>query len=314
MNLNLPPALHALAKRLEAEGVVLYAVGGCVRDACLGRPVHDIDLTSRLKPDALIERAREVGIAAQIVQQTLGTVLLTVGSQTFEHTTFRTESYGAGGAHRPDAVAFADSPETDAYRRDFSINALYLSLATGEITDPTGGMQDFSRRVLRTTAADPAVILRDDGLRLNPGDPAIYREIAWMFLAKIGGDIDSAAPHYRTEWRKQVERAQDSGDWSALKFDPERMKAVDEEYGKQEWTHPLASALYWADCGLACAKRTEDRRELRQIAWQALMLLAKDDAAFAPRALAEMRAAYVETPSPMLRDLILRFRSKFGLQ
>ena len=157
-------------------------------------------------------------------------------------------------------------------------------------------------------------LLRDDGLRLNPGDPAIYREIAWMFLAKIGGDIDSAAPHYRTEWRKQVEKAQNSGDWSALKLDPERMKAVDEEYGKQKWTHPLASALYWADCGLACAKRTEDRRELRQIAWQALMLLAKDDAAFAPRALAEMRVAYVETPSPMLRDLILRFRSKFGLQ
>ena len=46
---------------------------------------------------------------------------------------------------------------------------------------------------------------------------------------------------------------------------------------------------------------------------QALMLLSKDDAQFAPRALAEMRTAYAEAPSPMLRDLILRYRAKFKL-
>ena len=119
-------------------------------------------------------------------------------------------------------------------------------------------------------------LLRDDGLRLNPGDPAIYRELAWMFLAKIGGDIDSAAPHYREQWKRRVEEARRTGGWDALKLDPVRMKAVDAEYGAQDWTRPLASALYWADAGLGCATRREDRRELRQIAWQALMLLAKN--------------------------------------
>lgn len=164
--LTLPPALHRLAESLKAEGVELYAVGGCVRDALLNRPVHDIDLCSRLRPEELLETARAFGIDARIVQPKLGTVLLTVEGKTFEHTTFRTESYGTGGAHTPDAVSFSDSPEIDAFRRDFSVNALYESVSDGTLVDPTGGLDDLNRRVLRTTTADPAVILRDDGLRI----------------------------------------------------------------------------------------------------------------------------------------------------
>ena len=157
-------------------------------------------------------------------------------------------------------------------------------------------------------------LLRDDGLRFNPGDPALCREIAWMFLMKIGGNLDSASPYYAAEWKKKVESARRSGDWSELKIDPDRMKAVDAEYGKLDWTSPFASALYWSHLGLKHANRPENRRELRQIAWQALMLIAKDDPSFAKRALAEMRAAYVETPSSMLRDLIVRYREKYGLE
>ena len=157
-------------------------------------------------------------------------------------------------------------------------------------------------------------LLRDDGLRLNPGEPALYRELAWMFLAKIGGTLDTAAPYYAEEWAKKIKAAQSSGEWSSLKLEPERMKAVDAEYGALDWTSPLATALYWAHAGLARAVRHEDRRELRQIAWQALMLLSKDNVSFAPRALDEMRAAYAESPSPMLRDLIERYREKFSLK
>lgn len=156
-------------------------------------------------------------------------------------------------------------------------------------------------------------LLRDDGMRLNPGDPALCREIAWMFLAKIGGGIDAASPYYAEKWKEEAEAAIRSGDWSSLKMSPERMRMVDSEYGRQNWTSPLASALYWAHLGLEKASG-EDRRELRQIVWQALMLLSKDDARFAPRALAEMRAAFSETPSAMLRDLIERFRGKFSLE
>ena len=166
MKWELPPELIAFARALYADGISLYAVGGCVRDALLNRPVHDIDLTSKLRPSELLERAAAQGVEARVVQETLGTVLLTIDGRTYEHTTFRTESYGAGGAHRPDAVTFADTPKEDAYRRDFSINALYRHVLSGAVEDPTGGLWDLGRRVLRTTTADPADILRDDGLRV----------------------------------------------------------------------------------------------------------------------------------------------------
>ena len=181
MKFELPSALCAFARTLKADGIALYAVGGCVRDALLGRPVHDVDLTSRLRPEELTERAQAFGLDARIVQKTLGTVLLSTDGRTFEHTTFRTESYGAGGEHRPDAVSFADSPEKDAFRRDFSVNALYTDIETGEIVDPTNGLADLRRRVLRTTTADPAIILRDDGLR-------ILRLV--RFAAALGFSID----------------------------------------------------------------------------------------------------------------------------
>ncbi len=164
--LNLPTALRDFAEALKRDGVTLYAVGGCVRDALLGREVHDVDLASRLRPDEMLERARANGVPARIVQQTLGTVLITIDGTDYEHTTFRTESYGAGGVHRPDAVRFSDSPETDAFRRDFSVNALYESVTDGTILDPTGGLRDLENRVLRTTTKEPSVILKDDGLRI----------------------------------------------------------------------------------------------------------------------------------------------------
>ncbi len=164
--LTLPTALIRFAETLETEGARLYAVGGCVRDALLERDVHDVDLASKLRPDELIERAAAKGISARVVQQTLGTVLITIDGVDYEHTTFRTESYGEGGVHRPDTVRFSDSPEEDAFRRDFSVNALYESVTDGTVTDPTGGLNDLRNRVLRTTTADPAVILRDDGLRI----------------------------------------------------------------------------------------------------------------------------------------------------
>ena len=154
-------------------------------------------------------------------------------------------------------------------------------------------------------------LLRDDGLRLNPRNPVLYRELAWMFLAKVGGNFDSASPYYTEQWRGRIAGAQASGDWKPLAMDPALMEETEREYGALDWALPLSSALYWAHRGLSCSKGTEDRRELRQIVWQALMLLSKDDASFAPRALEEMRTAYGETPSPALLDLIGRFRARF---
>ncbi len=204
--LKLPAALIDFAHVLEKDGVTLYAVGGCVRDALLFRAVHDVDLASKARPEELIERAKANGIEAKIVQKTLGTVLITIDGTDYEHTTFRTESYGAGGAHRPDAVRFSDSPETDAFRRDFSVNALYESVSDGTLADPTGGTEDLKRRVLRTTTRDPNVILRDDGLRI-------------LRLVRFAASLDFSV---------------DPGTWDAAKANAALLKDVAWERKRQE--------------------------------------------------------------------------------
>ena len=94
-------------------------------------------------------------------------------------------------------------------------------------------------------------LLRDEGLRLNPDDPDICRELAWLFQAKIGGNIDSAAPLYREKWRQIVRDAKKSGDWQALAMTPERMAIVEKMFNVTDWESPQASAIYWAYVGLS---------------------------------------------------------------
>ena len=156
-------------------------------------------------------------------------------------------------------------------------------------------------------------LLRDDGLSFNPANPELYRELAWLFLFKMGSGLDTAASHYKAEWKKLIDAAQASGDWSALKMVPEKIKAVDNAYGKQDWTHPYASALYWGREGLAVAQKAEHRHELRQIIYQTLMLETRMDPRFAGSTLRELEATYREYPHPGLQEIIDRFRQQHGL-
>lgn len=156
-------------------------------------------------------------------------------------------------------------------------------------------------------------LLRDDGLRFNPSDPAIYKELSWTFLQKIGSNLDSAAPHYRKVWRETVENARKDGTLGKLGLDVAKMEAVEAEYGKQDWTDPFASALYWAHLGLSFAKKPAHRQELRQLLYQALLFEARADERFAPRALKELRTAYAENPADDLRRMIEHFRAHHGL-
>lgn len=154
-------------------------------------------------------------------------------------------------------------------------------------------------------------LLRDDGLRLNPSSPELHREIAWLFLSKIGGTIDEASPLYTEKWKAEVEAS--AGEWAKLKMEPSLVSYIDGEYGRQNWSDPKASALYWAHHGLAQRPTGAVRAELRQVIYQTLMVEAVSDARFAPRALQAMLDAYAEAPSASLADMIARFRARFGL-
>ena len=120
-------------------------------------------------------------------------------------------------------------------------------------------------------------LLRDDGLRLNPGSPELHRELAWLFLSKIGGNVDEASPLYTERWAAAVDAAK--GDWSLLKMNPSLMSYIDRCYGRQDWKNPKASALYWAHHGLALKPTGAVRVELRQVLYQTLITENATDAA-----------------------------------
>ena len=95
-------------------------------------------------------------------------------------------------------------------------------------------------------------LLRDEGLRFNPRSSELCRELAWMFELKIGADLDTASPVYRSEWRKIVEDVRTRNAWAELGMDPRVMRRIEEKTGFDDWTDPQLSAIYWAARG-GCA-------------------------------------------------------------
>lgn len=177
----LPGPVKRLGEIFEKSGVTLYAVGGSVRNTLLDLPPSDIDVCSAAVPAQVMEMlANTPGIKVYLKCERLGTLGINMEDSpapfpcessrdegfACEYSAFRTESYGEGGKHTPDEVSFTEKLEDDAFRRDFSVNALYANAITGEITDPTGGLPDVHAGVLRTTTCDPEWIIRDDGLRI----------------------------------------------------------------------------------------------------------------------------------------------------
>lgn len=163
-------ALYFFAEKFAERGFDLYGVGSVVRNTFLELPISDIDICSAMKPDEVIGLCKDIGFSFSEIGTKYGTVGVNAvfGDEKFffEHTTFRNDKYGMDGAHRPTEVAFSDDIKEDAFRRDFSVNAIYKNLLTGEIVDPTNGLPDLLNRVIRATTDDPSVILQDDGLRL----------------------------------------------------------------------------------------------------------------------------------------------------
>lgn len=229
MRISIPKELLPLAEAFEQENTKIYAVGGLVRNTLLGLAPSDIDVCSCLTPEQVVERMPKYGIRVIEKAVEMGTVELHFDRIRAEHTTFRRESYADGGAHRPNDVVFGERLADDALRRDFSVNAMYADLNTGETEDPTGGIPDLERRIIRTTSAEPDDILRSDALR-------VLRLV--RFACELGFAIDEPT------WRAAKRNAPNLRDIAAERRREEFVKILlsDARYpalGRDELRSPL---------------------------------------------------------------------------
>lgn len=117
-------------------------------------------------------------------------------------------------------------------------------------------------------------LLRDEGLKLNPEDPDLCRDLAWLFELKLGADIDSAAETYRTLWRAKVDDVARRDAWEELKMDRAKMREVEARLGLSDWGDPCLSAVYWALEGLPRAKGREESL-LKEIIRQSVVIYRK---------------------------------------
>lgn len=120
------------------------------------------------------------------------------------------------------------------------------------------------------------VLLRDDGIRLNPDSVDLHRELAWLFELKIGASIDDASPIYRASWREIVEDVESRGAWDELKMNPMLMNEIESRFGVTDRADAQYSAIYWAYSGIKGAPKGRDTAVLTEIIRQACMIYAKN--------------------------------------
>ena len=148
-----------LLRRLQKAGHEAYLVGGCVRDELRGIAPQDYDMATSARPEeveALFPQTHAVG-------KSFGVILVVEHGHTFEVATFRAESDYTDG-RRPNTVTFSDA-QTDASRRDFTVNGLFMDPLTDTVHDWVGGQEDLEKRRLRTIG-HPTERFNEDHLRL----------------------------------------------------------------------------------------------------------------------------------------------------
>ncbi len=161
MNIKLDKNTEYIISMLEDSGFEAYAVGGCVRDGILGRPITDFDITT----NALPQETKMVFSENSVIETGIkhGTVGILIDNKLYEVTTYRTES-GYTDSRHPDKVSFVRNLDKDLARRDFTMNALAYSHKKG-IVDVFGGVKDIESKTIRAVG-DARTRFSEDALRI----------------------------------------------------------------------------------------------------------------------------------------------------
>lgn len=166
-SLKIPVEVLEVIEKLQKGGHEAYMVGGCVRDLLRGEKPKDWDVTTSAKPEEITKIFPDSFYENKFLTVTVKTDSVEPTLKEVEVTTFRAEGKYTDKRH-PDEVRFAKTLEEDLSRRDFTINALALSVVegmAGEIIDLFGGQEDLKKKLIRAVG-DPEKRFEEDALRM----------------------------------------------------------------------------------------------------------------------------------------------------
>ena len=178
---NIDPDALKVLYRLSQLGYTAYLVGGGVRDLLMGRKPKDFDVATSATPSEVRRAFRN----CFLIGRRFRLAHVRFGDKIIETATFRRDSQTVGeiiehAAEGPHEDNTFGTPETDAYRRDFTVNGLFYNIEDFSVIDWVGGMKDLEKRVIRTIG-DPEIRFREDPVRMMR---------AVRFSARLGFKIE----------------------------------------------------------------------------------------------------------------------------
>lgn len=163
---NIDPDALKVLYRLSELGYTAYLVGGGVRDLLMGREPKDFDVGTSARPNEVKKAFRN----CFLIGRRFRLAHVRFGEKVIETATFRQNSQTVGeiierAAEGPLEDNTFGTPETDAYRRDFTVNGLFYNIKDFSVIDWVGGMRDIEKKVIRAIG-DPDVRFQEDPVRM----------------------------------------------------------------------------------------------------------------------------------------------------
>ena len=178
---NIDPDALKVLYRLSGLGYTAYLVGGGVRDLLMGRKPKDFDVGTSAKPNEVKRAFRN----CFLIGRRFRLAHVRFGEKVIETATFRQNALSVGeiiehAAEGPLEDNTFGTPETDAYRRDFTVNGLFYDIKDFSVIDWVGGMRDIEKKIIRAIG-DPDVRFQEDPVRMMR---------AIKFSARLGFTIE----------------------------------------------------------------------------------------------------------------------------